>query len=438
MLAGGEIAQRVGARAEIIVGVGQVGLGADDADLELTGAPTLANARIENGGFLARVRAHDQQRVGLFDAGNGRVEDIGGAPRLRIEGVAALHRQIGRTAFRQQFLQREHLFDRGNVAGDRADPFAVDAAGLGCDRGEGFLPGGGAELAVFPDVGAIQPLRAQPVDDVAGLVGDPLFVHRLVDARQDPHHFATTGIDPDRRAHAIHHVDRLGLAELPRPRRERVGLRGQRADRADIDQIALQFGTQRGFEIGRDFHILATAGRAHFGGAGNFGGEANAARALDAAVHRGLDQRTQIFVFDGALVLGETAGVDTIAHRLVLQIALAALIADRAIQRMVDQQKFHHAFACLLDHRRAGRDFRRLTLGTGTAIANAPGAACDRLRAALHLDQAHPAIAGDRQPLMVAKPRNFGARRFARLQQRVFRGNIDLFAIDDEFGHCDL
>ena len=294
----------------------------------------------------------------------------------------------------------------------------------------------GAQLAVLPDIGTVEPLRAQAVDDVAGLVGNPLLVHRLVDARQDPHHLAAAGIDPDRRADAVHHVDRLGLAEFPGPRRERIGFRGQRADRADIDEIALQFRGQRRLQIGGDLHVLAAAGRAHFGHAADFGGEADAARALDAAVHRGLDQRAEILVLDRALVFGEAAGVDAVAHRLVLQVALAALVADRAIQRMVDQQEFHHAFARLLHHRRARRDFRRLALGTGTAIAHAPGAARHRLRAALHLDQAHPAIAGDRQPLVVAEARNFGARGLARLQQRVFRGNIDLFAIDDEFGHC--
>ncbi len=151
-----------------------------------------------------------------------------------------------------------------------------------------------------------------------------------------------------------------------------------------------------------------------------------------------LTSAPEIFVLDRALVLGKARGVDAVAHRLVLQVALAALVADRAIQRMVDQQEFHHAFARLLHHRRTRRDFRRLALRTRTAIAHAPGAARDRLRAALHLDQAHPAIAGDRQPLVVAEARNFGARGLARLQQRVFRGNIDLFAVDDEFGHCAL
>ncbi len=72
-----------------------------------------------------------------------------------------------------------------------------------------------------------------------------------------------------------------------------------------------------------------------------------------------------ILVLDRALVLVIAAGVDAVGHRLVLQVALAALVADRAIERMVDQQEFHHAFARLLHHRRLGDDHRRLAVRPG-------------------------------------------------------------------------
>ena len=87
--------------------------------------------------------------------------------------------------------------------------------------------------------------------------------------------------------------------------------------------------------------------------------EADAARAVDAARHDGLDQRADIFVLDRALVLLIAAGVDAVGHRLVLQVAFAALVADRAVERMVDQQELHHAFARLPHHRRAGVDHLR-------------------------------------------------------------------------------
>ena len=92
------------------------------------------------------------------------------------------------------------------------------------------------------------------------------------------------------------------LFEFPRARVEGVGLGGQRADRAEVDDVALQLGGHRLLEIGGDLGILAAADQAEFGNAGDFGGEADAARAVDAAVHHRLDQRADILVFDGALV----------------------------------------------------------------------------------------------------------------------------------------
>src|SRR5262244_599488 len=49
--------------------------------------------------------------------------------------------------------------------------------------------------------------------------------------------------------------------------------------------------------------------------------------------------------------------------------------------------------------------------------------------------EAHAAIAGDGQTLVEAEARDLGARRLARLQQRVFRRDVDLRAVDDELGH---
>ncbi len=77
---------------------------------------------------------------------------------------------------------------------------------------------------------------------------------------------------------------------------------------------------------------------------------------------------------------------------------------------------------------------RRLAIGAGAQIAHADGAACLGFgRAALHLDKAHAAVAGDRQPLVVAKARHFGSRRLAGLKQRVIRRDIDFDAVNEEF-----
>ena len=46
---------------------------------------------------------------------------------------------------------------------------------------------------------------------------------------------------------------------------------------------------------------------------------------------------------EGALDVLEAGLGAAVGHRLVLQRAFAALVADRAVQRVVDQQQLHHA-----------------------------------------------------------------------------------------------
>src|SRR5690606_2239152 len=117
--------------------------------------------------------------------------------------------------------------------------------------------------------------------------------------------------------------------------------------------------------------------------------------------------------------------------RLVLQVALTTLVADRAIERMVDQQELHHAFACLLDHRCRGEDFRKLAVWPRTKVANAHCAGSLRLGwSALHFRQAHAAVACNRQPLVEAKAWYLRAGFFRSLQQRVVIGYFDLYAVD--------
>ena len=93
---------------------------------------------------------------------------------------------------------------------------------------------------------------------------------------------------------------------------------------------------------------------------GDLAEEADAARAVDAAGHVGRDQRPQILVGDRPLVLREARMVGPVEQGQVLQVALAALVADRAVERMVDQQELEHALARLVHRRRVGLDHHAL------------------------------------------------------------------------------
>ncbi len=207
--------------------IGEVGFVADqrDGELPLRLTHTLENARVQNRRLVARVGADEQDRVGLVDAGDRRVEQIAGAPMRGIERGAVLAAvDIGRAQLIGEQLQREHLLGGGEVAGDRAKALAVEPLELTGDCSECLVPACRLKRAVTSDIGAVEPLRAQAVPYMSRLVGDPLLVDGVVDARQDAHHLAPARIDADGAAERVHRVDRGRLGQLPRPRAESIGL----------------------------------------------------------------------------------------------------------------------------------------------------------------------------------------------------------------------
>src|SRR3546814_14501022 len=128
-----------------------------------------------------------------------------------------------------------------------------------------------------------------------------------------------------------------------------------------------------------------------------------------------------------ALVLGEAAAVEAVGHGLVLQVALAALVADRAVERMVDEQELHDAVARLLHLVGVGLDHH--------ALADRHGAGGDRLGRTLHLDQAHAAVAGHRQAVVVAESRNLDAGELAGLQDRHALCDLDPSSVHRPLRH---
>src|SRR5581483_6073296 len=93
-----------------------------------------------------------------------------------------------------------------------------------------------------------------------------------------------------------------------------------------------------------DFRVFAAAERAELHHARELLAEAHAARAVDAARHERRDERADILIRHHALRLVVARIVLAVAERLILQRAFAALVADRAVERMVEQQKLHHGF----------------------------------------------------------------------------------------------
>ena len=117
-----------------------------------------------------------------------------------------------------------------------------------------------------------------------------------------------------------------------------------------------------------------------------------------------------------------------------MQIAFAALVTDRAIKGVVDQEKLHHPFAGFFDHGRVCLDHRGLAFGAGTQVLDLHRAGRSGLgRATNHLDQAHAAVACDGEAFVIAEARDFNTCRFAGLNERHGARHLDFLTVDNDF-----
>ena len=101
--------------------------------------------------------------------------------------------------------------------------------------------------------------------------------------------------------------------------------------------VTAQLARQELGDVRPNFGLIAATGDAHVLHARNFRGKSHAARAVNATRHYRLHERTELLILDRALVLGEPRAVASEDVALILQLALPALIANRAIQRVIDE-----------------------------------------------------------------------------------------------------
>src|ERR1700690_2913468 len=153
--------------------------------------------------------------------------------------------------------------------------------------------------------------------------------------------------------------------------------------------------------------------------AGDLVAYADAARAQDAALLVEHDVRADV----DDLRLVHLRRIDARVRVVVIEVqllqrALAGLIADRAIDRMVDQRE--------LELLLSGK--RRLRVGRGDHHAFAAGLLTARLqlRVLLDRDQALPALRDDWQPRVVAKRTDVDADELRGLEHVRALGNADL------------
>ena len=190
----------------------------------------------------------------------------------------------------------------------------------------------------------------------AVLVGDPLLVDLGVVAREAAHHLAAAVVDADRRTARVVLGDGRRRDEVEGARAEAVLGRGERADRADLDRVAREVGLERLLLVDADLLQRSPLDQRDERVAGDLLGEAGAAGAEHAALAVEQDLGRDVDRLGvGALHAagrGEPRLAAAVGHRLVLQGALAALVADRAVERVVDQQELHDPLLRLVGDRR--------------------------------------------------------------------------------------
>ena len=253
-------------------------------------------------------------------------------------------------------------------------------------------------------------------------VGNPALVDGFVLERHDAHHLVVLHLDDQVGTGGVMRRHRLATRQLPGTGAVAEGLAGQRTHGAQIDHVARQFGVHGIAHHGGDFRVLTAVDHAQFHDAGHFLAKTHATCAVDAAAHLfHRDQGPHILVSHHALFFFVARTGTAIADRQILQLALTALVANGAIQGVVDQQELHD---------------RLLGLDGLVALGAHDHALRDRGRAGrqgfgglFHFHQTHAAIGSNGKFLVVAKVRNVGASSLGRMHDHAARSNLHLLAV---------
>src|SRR5512145_287443 len=155
----------------------------------------------------------------------------------------------------------------------------------------------------------------------------------------------TARVQRDVAAHRALRADRSRGLQLPRARLEAEVARRQGTNRADVGGVARENGIKARVREGHDLHGAPALVEAEHRVARDLILETDAARTLDAAFLVEDDQITERHGFPQMefFIVEKTALAGTMRQGQVLQRALAAFVADRAVERMRREQEFDRA-----------------------------------------------------------------------------------------------
>ena len=285
-------------------------------------------------------------------------------------------------------------------------PMASAAALRACDHDDLHELTALAHHRGVHTLGAVDGLEAEPA-----LVAQPAPVHRVAVDALVAEQLVAAGLHSDAAPDRARRARALGLVEVPRPRLEAVGLRREGADRADLHGVPAEVRGER--RVGERHHLrlVAPLHEVDERVPGHVLGEARAPVAQDATLTVEEDE-----VADGdgllvvALLLDQPALARAPGHRLVLERALAALVAHGAVERVVDEEELEHPLLGLAHPVALGLDLH--ALADVDHAADAQGLDLDRCRC-------RPGTSGTCRPDPSARgSRSAGCRRRGAARRR--------------------
>src|SRR5580765_24763 len=184
----------------------------------------------------------------------------------------------------------------------------------------------------------------------ASLVAEPALVDLWMVAGEDPLHLPFTCRDVDVAADGAEAAHARDVLDLPRPSFEAIRRRGERADGTELDHVPAErcavrlvlerCDLSRGAAIAGDQLVVL----------GDDLAEARAAVAEDATLAVERDQwRDRDRLVERPLRERHACVARPVAEGQVLQRTLAALVADRTVERVVDEDELER---CVLRFRR--------------------------------------------------------------------------------------
>ncbi len=349
----------------------------------------------------------------------------------RLLGAGAGAEVRGAEVVAEQLLEEERLLVRRRAAGQRARAVAgrLERARRGRDR---LVPARRHQLGAFAHQRLDDPLLGvHGLVAEAALVAQPAVVDLVVIAREHAQHAFVADGQLDVALRRAAGADRARALDIPRARAEAVGARRQSPHRTELDDVAAERGDVRVAVERADIGRRAALVQHELIVLGDLLRVAHAAVAEDAALAVDRDQRRQLErLLEVALGLDEAARPGSPAVGDVLQRALAALVADRAVERVIDEQE--------LDHRALGLVHALRLRVDDHPVADRRRARRLQLRDALDLDQAHAAGAdGLAEFGVVTEDRDLDVAVLGAVDQHHALGRLHFTPIERERDRLD-